>query len=56
MESDKQFFAILGHFLPFYPPLKTLKTKIWKKYKKKPRDIILFHICTINEDHMMYGS
>ena len=21
-----------------------------------PRDIILLHMCTINEDHMIYGS
>ena len=23
---------------------------------KKPRDVIVLHMCTINEDHMMYGS
>ena len=25
-------------------------------YKKPPGDIILLHMCTINEDPMMYGS
>ena len=24
--------------------------------KKTPRDIIIFHKCTINDNHMMYGS
>ena len=27
-----------------------------KKYKKNPGDIILLHMCTIDEDHMMHGS
>ena len=34
--------------------------EIWKikilKSKKTPRDIIILHICTINYNHMMYGS
>ena len=39
-----------------FTPLLTLKIKIWKKCKKMPREIILVHMCTINEDHMIYGS
>ena len=39
-----------------FAPLLTSKTKIWKKCKKTPGDIILLHMCTINQDHMMYGS
>ena len=31
-----------------------LTIKIWNKCKK-PGDIILSHMCTVNEDHMMYG-
>ena len=45
----------MGHFLPFYPTIYP-KNKIWKKCKNTPGDIILLHICSINEDHMMYGS
>ena len=36
--------------------LLTLKIKIWKKGKKTPGDIIFLHMCTIDQDHMMYGS
>ena len=50
-----KYFVILGHFLPFNP-LATLKIKIMKKWKKTPGDIIILHMCTINENHMMYGS
>ena len=51
-----KFFVILDHFLPFYPPLTTQKIKILKKMKKTPEDIIILHKCTINDNHMMYGS
>ena len=50
-----KYFVILGHFLPFNP-LATRKIKIMKKWKKTPGDIIILHMCTINENHMMYGS
>ena len=45
---------IFRHFGPFFA-IMTLKIKIRKKYKRKPGDIILLHMCSINEDHMMYG-
>ena len=41
-------FLILDHFLPFYCKFKILK--------KKPGDIISLHLCTTNDNHMMYGS
>ena len=49
------FFVILDHFLPFYTPssLKTRKINILKKEKKMTGDIIIFHMCTINDNHMM---
>ena len=50
-----EFFVILGRFLPFYP-LTIQKIKILKKWKKMPEDIILLHMCSINDNHMMYGS
>ena len=39
-----------------FTPLLTLKIKIWKKICKTPGDIILLHMCTTNQDRMMYGS
>ena len=56
MECDRQYF-ILGHFLPFYPT-KNLKNKIFSKIEKKktPGNVIILHLCTTNDNHMMYGS
>ena len=50
-----KFFAILDHFLLFYPP-KNPKIKILKKMENSPGDIIISHKCNINDNHMMYGS
>ena len=44
----------MGHFLPFDPP-NNPKIKIFKKWKNMPRDIIILHLCTINDNHM-YSS
>ena len=52
-----RFFVILGCFLPFYPPTPNIpKNQNFKKLKKKPWGIIILHMCTINDNHMMYGS
>ena len=53
MEHKGQNFLILGHFLPFYYPLNNPKNQIWKK-RKKPGNIIIFHKCTINENHVIW--
>ena len=52
-----KIFVILGHFLPFYHLLMILNIKILKK-GKKCLEILSFYtyMCTINEDHMTYGS
>ena len=56
------FFVILGHFLPFHPvfcpyaPLWTQKIKILKLWKKTPGAITILQRCTMNDNHMMYGS
>ena len=51
-------FVILGYFLPFHHP-DYLENQNFQKLKKKnpttAGDIIIFHMCTINENHMMYG-
>ena len=51
----KEFFVILDHFLPFYPP-NNPKNQNFEKMKKRPGDIIILHMCTKNDNHMMYGS
>ena len=42
-------------FCPF-TLLTTLKIKILKKWKKPSGAIIILHKCTINDNHMRYGS
>ena len=53
--SETKYFVIWGHFLLPYPR-NDLKNQNFETMKKMPGDIILLHICTINEDHMIYGS
>ena len=51
-----RIFVILERFLPFYPPNNPKNQNFEKKTKKFPEDIIILHRCTINDNHMMYGS
>ena len=51
--QQTEIFVILGHLLPF-SSLTTRKIKILN-LKKIPGDIIILHICNINDNHMMYG-
>ena len=46
-----EFFVILEHFLSF-----NCKKSKFEKLKRIPRDIIILHMCTINDSHMIYGS
>ena len=55
MCTRQNFFVILGHFFPFYPPY-SLKNEKFKKMKKMPQYIIILHNCTKNHDHMLYCS
>ena len=48
-------FCQFGPFLPFYSP-NNPKNQNLKKMKKPPGDIITLHMCTINGNHMTYGS
>ena len=50
-----ELFAILDHFLPFYPPMGT-ENQNFLKMKKTPEDIIILQMHPINDSHMMYGS
>ena len=53
MERNRHNF----HFEPFFCPFTTIATQKIKIFKneKTHRNIIL-HKCTINNNHMMYGS
>ena len=52
MKHDRQFFVVLGHFLPFYPT----NNQNNQNFEKTSGDIIILLKCAINENHMMYGS
>ena len=51
---------IFCHFAPFFAPLpqkpNNPKNQHLKKMKKRPGDITILHLCTINNDHTVYGS
>ena len=48
---------IFCHFGPFFTltPITHPKNQNFLKKKKAPRDIIISHMCTINDSHMIYG-
>ena len=50
-----QTYFFLGHFCPF-TSLTTWKINILKKEKKTLGDIIVLHLRTKNNGHMIYGS
>ena len=50
-----EVFVILGHILPLYPTHNP-ENQNFEKINKTPGDIILLHMCTINDNHTMYGS
>ena len=55
IKCDRQkFLSFWAIFCPF-SPLTTWKIKILTM-KKTPGDIFTLHICTINNNHTMYGS
>ena len=56
MECNRHDFLPLWAILCCFTPLTTQKSKILKKMKIMPGDIIILHKCTINDNHMMYGS
>ena len=50
-----KFFVNLGHFLLSDHP-NDPKNQNFEKTKITPGDIIILHLCTTNDDNMMYGS
>ena len=53
-QTDKSF-CNLDQFLNFYLP-NDPENQDFKKIEKTPGDIIILQMCTINDNHMMYGS
>ena len=53
--NGQNFLAFCTIFCPFMP-LTTWKMKIFKNFLKKPGNILILHMCAINDNHMMYGS
>ena len=56
MECDGQnFLSLWTIFCPFTPPNNPKNQNI-EKMKKTPGDIIILHMCTTDDNHMMNGS
>ena len=53
-EADRIFLSFWTVFA-LLPP-NNPKNQHFEKKKKAPGDIITLHMCTINDNHMMYGS
>ena len=51
-----RFFCHFGVFFVLLPPWQPGKSKFLKSKKKTSGDIIISHMCTINGNHMIYGS
>ena len=50
-----RIFCHLGPFFALLPP-NNPKNQNLKKMKKRSGDIIILHMCTLNDNHMMSGS
>ena len=53
--ATDRIFCPFGPFFAILLPLQPEKSK-FEKMKKAPRDIIILHIRTMNNNHMMHGS
>ena len=56
MECNWQNFLSFRAIFCRFTPLITPKIEILKKWKKPSGDTIILHMCTIHDNHMMYGS
>ena len=55
MGHDRQIFLLFWTILWFSIPLTIQKIQFWK-HEKTPGDIIILHMCAINDNHMMSDS
>ena len=55
IECDRQIFFSFWTIFCLFDLLTTQNIKILKKIKKTPGNIIILQMCTLNDNHMMYG-
>ena len=56
IECNRQILlSFWTSFCPITPP-NNPKYQNFEKIKETPGDIITLHMCTVNYNHMMYGS
>ena len=56
VQQKQNFWWFLAVFCPSILQTTPQKNEnILKKWKKMPKDFITLHMCTINDNHMMYG-
>ena len=51
-----RIFCPFRPFFALFPPDDLENQNLEKMKKKTPGDIIILHMCTTNDNHMMYGS
>ena len=57
MERNAQNFCHFGPFFALLPPSNPENQNFEKTTKKTPPGVIIIsHMCTLNDNHMMYGS
>ena len=56
MDYNRHNFLSFQAILYSFTRLLTTKISIWKRCKKTTGDIIILHMCTSNQNHIMYGS
>ena len=54
--TTNRIFCHFGQCFALLPPNNPENQNFKKMKKKTPGDIIILHMCTINDNHMMYGS
>ena len=54
IQSETEFFDILGHFLPFYPP-NNLENQNFEKMKTASGDVIILYLYNKKHDHVVYA-
>ena len=56
MECNGQNFWSFRPFFALLPPPNNPNNQNFEKMKQATEDIIILHMCTINDNRMMYGS
>ena len=55
MRRDRHISCHYGLFFAILPPNNPKNQNFEKLEKKTPGDVIILHICTINDNQMMYA-